>query len=749
MGWTSRLTIPEPHRPMLIEIASRRNLDRAVLRLRQEFGARKTARHTVWLISLIFLAGCPSASDQPASSADGNSGQTNQADTDTTIANQLREADPAPSTEVDAPNAAQQSHVTDSVPVSIDWLASCQTDDDCADVTSCIEGYCFDAQLANIGCDRSHRACNAQLGLECDRFGVPTQVFRCDEGFVCEPDPLSERCTKRWCDPGRAYCESDQRRAVCNDEGTRYSSFPCEDGKTCESGACIDIVRDAEFRWCAESGAILWTSNLKRTRAQAEHCSTSARSRLDDLPTCTDGQCMNTGCAPGASRCVGEAREQRCSEDASWDPSTPCDSGDTCVAGQCRPATCTENDNAHCSAGHIARCISGQWDTEPCAFGCDGAGSATCREPECEPGAAACADDSTLAVCDSRATLSRVACPSNTRCFNTECVLHVCEPEERQCNGSVVEHCRPDGSGYDTEAVCNPHETCVDSSCRDRDQTLGWPTPLRVACGAQRTDRLSSQLSLRANFPLTCVVESLPPGATIQWVVLELDDQGELHDTDRVALTSEDETVVHVSSAEAGRYRLIAEVTRSDGSRTRSFADIEFQSMAPLIVRLSYESSLPTDSRQMDDTNLNLYLRTTNGSWISVENSVSNLNLTSSLGDAGTVTLERYSDRPSDLEYAVFSDEERSGDVEIGVQYWSGVFDVQPHILTYRGQQLIANIAGPILSSDKRHPNEMCVGPVWLVGTMNAATGRIRASQEVLPTFREPGLELCFESDEE
>ena len=131
------------------------------------------------------------------------------------------------------------------------------------------------------------------------------------------------------CTPGATRCDGADNVEVCDDDGDRWESTPCEQDERCDTdiGDCTDQVCDAgEFEGCTDDG-------LHR------HCNATGTDFVDDEcpngDTCSDGACPDPECGPGATRCGLQGTIDTCSEAGVWTPSQVCPFGTDCFDGEC------------------------------------------------------------------------------------------------------------------------------------------------------------------------------------------------------------------------------------------------------------------------------------------------------------------------------------------------------------------------------------------------------------------------------
>src|SRR5262249_3226473 len=142
-----------------------------------------------------------------------------------------------------------------------------------------------------------------------------------------------------------------------------------------------------------------------------------------NVATCPD----NSPCSPGVLRCGPGNSVEQCKPDGSgWMPLGHCQGTQSCSSGQCSPASCS---------GMASRCTtSGQIET--CLLS-----SGTYADPQ--------------------------PCPAGQTCVGTGCVMTICAPNARFCDGMVVRQCDLLGSRSMEIDRCTGTQMCTDGTCLD------------------------------------------------------------------------------------------------------------------------------------------------------------------------------------------------------------------------------------------------------------------------------------------
>ncbi len=132
-----------------------------------------------------------------------------------------------------------------------------------------------------------------------------------------------------YCTPGEMRCDGVDNIETCDDDGDGWSGEPCPAGERCnaDTAACSEeICSGGEFDACTDDGL-------------ARHCNASGTDLVDvDCPgntDCSDGQCAETECTPGTSRCGSAHSLETCSDAGVWVAADHCPFGTECFDGEC------------------------------------------------------------------------------------------------------------------------------------------------------------------------------------------------------------------------------------------------------------------------------------------------------------------------------------------------------------------------------------------------------------------------------
>jgi len=142
-----------------------------------------------------------------------------------------------------------------------------------------------------------------------------------------------------------------------------------------------------------------------------------------DPATCPD----NTSCPPGVLRCGPNKSVEKCNDSGTaWMPLGHCGDTQSCSGGQCSPSSCTGMNTACTPDGRIQTCLPS---------------SGTYSDP--------------------------IACPAGQACVGTGCIMTVCTPNARFCDGMTVRQCDSLGSNSMQVDQCTGNQMCANGGCLD------------------------------------------------------------------------------------------------------------------------------------------------------------------------------------------------------------------------------------------------------------------------------------------
>ncbi|MCA9515994.1 MAG: hypothetical protein KC635_13705, partial [Myxococcales bacterium] len=311
--------------------------------------------------------------------------------------------------------------------------------------------------------------CSVVGGVADCRLRATCEVdAHCPAGNYC--DTATGACAARTCTPSSRECQGGDVWA-CDNHGAAFAlETECVGGQACAVvGGSVSCRCGAGQNACYDGDVYAFDS-----------CGT----RLQRVENCTEPEIC--GVVDGAAAC---ALRTTCSQDAHCPTGNYCDT----VAGECKPRVCTPGATS-CQGGDVWQCDDHGAATElltDCAGGqvcttsggphcaCTSSGARgcydgdvynldscgnrlnrydACTEPE------TCVEDGGTATCRLRPT-----CTSNAECYSSQfcdvasgaCRPDVCSFTGAYCNGALVQQCRPDGSGVDTNDTCTGGEVCV------------------------------------------------------------------------------------------------------------------------------------------------------------------------------------------------------------------------------------------------------------------------------------------------
>ena len=310
---------------------------------------------------------------------------------------------------------------------------------------------------------------------------------------VKSPLPLSLLPCGDWCSPKTTECEGDAVRTCVRRDGcTEWSApEPCPaDAPYCSLGQCgVECVDECakESSQCSGPSAVRHCGQADGDPCldwlQAEPC---PNDQICDRGTCVDAGACHDDCAPGETRCSGNAVATCGHHDADecldWGPPVACPEGQSCNAGVCDELDACVDDCTQgvCASEQFRPC--GQFDLDPCqdlgpptscvpddpclVAGCDPAAGCHSKPMVCnEPPQSQCVDEDHLQVFASIGTCEQGVCVYETTlvpCPNCP----ACDP----CDGIVCDDKQPcfQGQGTCHDGVCH-YDFADGEECNDGD----------------------------------------------------------------------------------------------------------------------------------------------------------------------------------------------------------------------------------------------------------------------------------------
>jgi len=205
----------------------------------------------------------------------------------------------------------------------------------------------------------------------------------------------------------------------------------CEDGERCALNTCIpeDLVCVPDTTRC--DGGALFACSDDGTEETEQTCEADTICADDG-----DGmaECLPIICEPFEIGCLDNETAFVCDSTGARPTPSPCDDGQYCDAGSCRPQVC-----------------------EPDTIVCDGDIVVACDERGATRTTTACATADGCA--DS---------PFGCACVEGACAERVCTPGDRRCVGSATQTCADDGLSWSDLEACGDEELCIEGSCLSR-----------------------------------------------------------------------------------------------------------------------------------------------------------------------------------------------------------------------------------------------------------------------------------------
>jgi hypothetical protein len=375
-------------------------------------------------------------------------------------------------------------------------------------------------QFCSTGCDSATKACKAPACVPfsercnpvtgvheiCNATGTALTAAPCSSSEAC----VSGSCVATVCTPGQTRCLDSITSGVCNSSGTGFNPSPCASNQACTGGTCTSIVcaplstrcRDAgTSQVCAPSGTgyvdvacqsgSSCQASLCVPNSTNNSCTAGSQRCVDALTlatcnsagtgytyaacasgqTCLGSSCASIICTPGASRCASTSASEVCDPSGTRYSALSCGAGTACdpISGACRPQVCASGEHVCLDVATLGTCntagtgytVSGCGANRACVSG-------ACQDIVCAPGSATCANTTTASICNATGTGSTsVDCAAQGKvCVAGACQISgtvVCVPGRVRCNGTDVEECKPDGTGYVYQQSCTT--TCSNGAC--------------------------------------------------------------------------------------------------------------------------------------------------------------------------------------------------------------------------------------------------------------------------------------------
>ena len=227
--------------------------------------------------------------------------------------------------------------------------------------------------------------------------------------------------------------------------------------QVCDPATFVPICEDDYRVFCEADG----------TAYASEECPVACR----EDPTSGEGVCVDRICAPGEKRCEGTKTLLTCNDSGKswWSVTCPHLCEQTEQDGEVVSAECVGQPDCitgekRCTGRYLEVCNqAGKWEPvrPPCDFGC---ANAACLEKVCEPGELSCDPDADgwVRQCDPDQTgWIRLEPQCEGECEErgggqASCADRACTPGEYRCNAVwLVQRCRDDGEGFETQETCN------------------------------------------------------------------------------------------------------------------------------------------------------------------------------------------------------------------------------------------------------------------------------------------------------
>jgi len=324
---------------------------------------------------------------------------------------------------------------------------ACVGDGDCGAGNACVADTCVPTCTSDKECLGIGRLCNQSAGrcVECVTQGDCPDAYFCGAVGICQLDV---------CGQGEAHCNGSHTLASCTLLGDRFAESTCA-----SSSACAE---DGSTASCAALACAPASLTCTPDKSSVIACSEDGLSIKSTTPcgtgqACVAGACLDVICAPATFSCdgkdvyacnesgTGKVKSTTCGSNARCDATNG-----SCVSTSCTPgvALCDGNTPTTCATDGSGPAPGGT----PCAVG-TGCTTSGCAPVVCS-GAYQCNSDGILYKCANNGTVAQAnkSCGAAGLCdaVGAKCITPICTPGAFVCNGSVATRCKADGSGYES-----------------------------------------------------------------------------------------------------------------------------------------------------------------------------------------------------------------------------------------------------------------------------------------------------------
>mgnify|MGYP002640217548 FL=1 len=236
--------------------------------------------------------------------------------------------------------------------------------------------------------------------------------------------------------PGQTACYDDFTVSECADDCLGHIETPCEAGKSCLNGDCIDWLCEPGTDFCDSEVYKVCSSNGLDIQYE-ENCAVSDK-------YCSVNGCIDTVCPPMEKICLNNSQYGLCAADGMSYQEYNCPGQHYCDGGECLPWVCTPGE-AFCEDNKARVCDakgSGVLNEIDCGDSVCTAGECVNCIPQCS--GKDCGEDDCGGSCGT--------CGEDETCTDG-----ICQPDQLDCDGDGEPEC-PDLPGY--IVYCNEQEHC-------------------------------------------------------------------------------------------------------------------------------------------------------------------------------------------------------------------------------------------------------------------------------------------------
>lgn len=253
------------------------------------------------------------------------------------------------------------------------------------------------------GCKAGTTECiSNQLARTCPPDGSRWVSYACASGETCQNNACTSSAP---CTPGKRECIAQDLSRVCPADGSSWIALPCNVGESCDpaTGACVIGGADGGGTLCSPGTTACATDKIVKVCESDGSGYVPMACNTDEK--CVSGKCVvdtSAGvCQPYDAKCQDASTSLVCQASGAGYTVTTCPSSTTCEQGLCTGTVCRIGESkCDSSLVRLKSCVNGtEWQYTFCASGqiCAedtraGYSQARCTTLVCTPGDAVCGD---------------------------------------------------------------------------------------------------------------------------------------------------------------------------------------------------------------------------------------------------------------------------------------------------------------------------------------------------------------------